>query len=84
MVRRSWLLDLQPCEPGREKEMLRTNEGNIDRLIRVVVGLGLLALVFLGPETAWGWLGLIPLLTGLFGFCPLYRMLGVDTCPARR
>ena len=84
MVRRPWLLDLQPCEPGREKEMLRTNEGNIDRLIRVVVGLGLLALVFLGPETAWGWLGLIPLLTGLFGFCPLYRMLGVDTCPARR
>lgn len=64
--------------------MLRANEGRVDRLIRVLVGLALIALVFVGPKTAWGWLGLIPLLTGLVGFCPLYRMLGIDTCSVRR
>ena len=64
--------------------MLRANEGKVDRLIRVLAGLALIALVFVGPKTAWGWLGLIPLLTGLAGFCPLYRMLGIDTCSVRR
>ena len=64
--------------------MLRANEGKVDRLIRVLAGLALIALVFVGPKTAWGWLGLIPLLTGLVGFCPLYRMLGIDTCSVRR
>ncbi|WP_066554462.1 YgaP family membrane protein [Croceicoccus bisphenolivorans] len=56
------------------------NEGKIDRALRVLVGLVLIALVFVGPQTAWGWLGLIPLLTGLFGFCPLYGLIGVNTC----
>ena len=60
------------------------NEGFIDRLLRVAVGLFLLALVFVGPQTPWGWLGLIPLVTGLLGFCPLYRLIGVNTCPAGR
>ncbi len=55
------------------------NEGTIDRGLRVAVGLGLIALVFTGPHTAWGWLGLVPLLTGLVGFCPLYRLIGKDT-----
>jgi hypothetical protein len=64
--------------------MLRTNEGSIDRLLRVLVGLALIAIVFVGPQTPWGWLGLIPLITGLFGFCPLYRLFGINTCPARR
>lgn len=56
------------------------NEGKIDRTIRVAVGLFLLSLVFIGPQTAWGWLGLIPLVTGLVGSCPIYRLLGVNTC----
>lgn len=56
------------------------NEGNIDRALRIILGLGLLALVFVGPQTPWGWIGLVPLITGLVGFCPLYRLIGINTC----
>lgn len=55
------------------------NEGTLDRAIRIVLGLGLLAMVFVGPHTWLGWLGVVPLLTGVVGFCPLYRLLGVRT-----
>ncbi|WP_460854204.1 YgaP family membrane protein [Pseudomaricurvus hydrocarbonicus] len=61
--------------------MMKTNVGTIDRTIRVVVGLILLALVVVGPKTLWGLIGLVPLLTGLVGFCPLYRLIGLNTCP---
>ncbi len=57
------------------------NEGNVDRIIRVVVGLGLLSLVVVGPQSMWGLVGLVPLLTGIFGFCPAYKLLGMNTCP---
>ncbi|MFC4257750.1 DUF2892 domain-containing protein [Marinobacter lacisalsi] len=57
------------------------NEGKIDRTLRVLVGLVLLSLVFVGPQSLWGLIGLVPLLTGLVGFCPLYRVLGLNTCP---
>jgi hypothetical protein len=57
------------------------NVGGIDRIARVVVGLILLALVFVGPQTPWGWIGLVPLLTGLISWCPLYTLLGFNTCP---
>jgi hypothetical protein len=57
------------------------NEGKVDRVIRVVLGLGLLATVFVGPQSALGWLGVVPLVTGLVGFCPLYRLLGLRTLP---
>lgn len=56
------------------------NEGRIDRTVRVVFGLALLALVFVGPKTWLGLVGLIPLVTGVFGFCPLYRLVGIRTC----
>lgn len=56
------------------------NEGNIDRALRIILGLGLLTLVFVGPQTPWGWIGLVPLVTGLVGFCPLYRLIGINTC----
>ncbi|MBO6852946.1 MAG: DUF2892 domain-containing protein [Marivivens sp.] len=56
------------------------NEGTLDRVVRVVLGLVLLSLVFTGPQTAWGWIGIVPLVTGLVGFCPLYRIFGVSTC----
>ncbi len=59
------------------------NAGTIDRSIRVVVGLILLSLVFIGPQTLWGWVGLVPLVTGLVGFCPLYRLIGLNTCPIK-
>ena len=60
------------------------NEGNLDRALRVIVGLVLLALVFVGPKTPLGWIGIVPLLTGLVGFCPAYRLFGIRTCAARR
>jgi hypothetical protein len=56
------------------------NEGTLDRALRVVIGLVLIALVFAGPKTAWGWIGLVPLVTGLVGFCPAYRLVGINTC----
>ena len=56
------------------------NEGNIDRALRIIAGLALLALVFVGPQTPWGWIGIVPLVTGLVSFCPLYRLLGINTC----
>jgi Protein of unknown function (DUF2892) len=64
-------------------KILPTNEHAIERLIRVVVGAGLLALVFVGPHTTWGLLGAIPLLTGLLGSCPAYTLLGVSTCKTK-
>ena len=57
------------------------NEGTLDRGLRIIAGLILLSLVFVGPQTPIGWVGLVPLLTGLVGFCPLYRMFGMSTCP---
>ncbi|MGO9004382.1 MAG: DUF2892 domain-containing protein [Beijerinckiaceae bacterium] len=57
-----------------------TNEGTVDRVLRAIVGLALISLVFVGPHTAWGWIGLVPLLTGVVGFCPAYRLLGIRTC----
>ena len=58
-----------------------TNEGTIDRAIRIILGLGLLSLVFVGPQSSLGYVGLVPLVTGLIGFCPLYRVFGLRTCP---
>jgi hypothetical protein len=56
------------------------NEGTIDRVLRTGLGIALISLVFVGPQTPWGGLGLVPLLTGVVGFCPLYRLVGVNTC----
>jgi DUF2892 family protein len=58
-----------------------TNEGTVDRVLRVALGVTLLALVFVGPKTMWGLFGIVPLLTGLAGTCPLYSILGIRTCP---
>ena len=56
------------------------NEGNLDRILRVVVGAVAISLVFVGPQSAWGWVGLVPLVTGLVGNCPVYSLLGINTC----
>jgi len=63
---------------------MKLNEGAVDRILRIIVGLVVLSLAFVGPQTAWGYLGVIPLLTGIVGFCPLYALLGVNTCKATR
>ncbi|MCW3798228.1 DUF2892 domain-containing protein [Sphingomonas sp. BN140010] len=63
--------------------MLARNEGPLDRTLRVILGFAMLSLVFVGPKTNWGYLGLVPLVTGLVGTCPLYRLFGFNTCPVR-
>lgn len=56
------------------------NEGPLDRTLRVIAGLGILSLAFVGPQTPWAYVGLVPLVTGLVGFCPAYALIGVNTC----
>ena len=63
---------------------MKVNEGTIDRTIRIIAGLVLISLVFIGPQTPWGWIGVVPLGTALLGYCPLYSLLGIKTCPAQK
>lgn len=62
---------------------MKTNVGSIDRAVRIAVGAGLIVAVLLDRIGPWGWLGLIPLLTGIFRFCPAYLPLGIRTCKIR-
>ncbi len=64
--------------------MFTLNESGLDRALRVSLGIGLLSLTVLGPHTLWGLVGLVPLLTGFVGFCPLYRIFGFSTCATPR
>lgn len=57
--------------------MFTRNVGSADRIFRILLGLVVLSLVFVGPKSAWGWLGLVPLITGFVSFCPLYAALGI-------
>jgi hypothetical protein len=68
-----------------EKHM-KANVGGIDRVLRVLVGIGLLALVFVleGDARWWGLVGIVPLATGLARFCPAYTLFGLNTCPLER
>jgi hypothetical protein len=59
---------------------MKQNVGSIDRTIRIIVGLGLISLVFIGPQTVWGWIGVVPLATAIIGWCPPYALLGINTC----
>lgn len=62
---------------------MKANVGGIDRVLRIVLGLALIALTLTGAIGAWGWIGLVPLATAAMGFCPLYTVLGFSTCPVR-
>ncbi len=64
--------------------MFKTNVGGIDRILRIVVGLALIGLTLAGTIGAWGWIGVVPLLTGALSTCPLYSILGFDTCPMKK
>ena len=67
--------------------MFKTKEGSIDRGLRILVGLALLAAFFVYPEASWRYwtlIGVVPLLTGLVGSCPLYSILGISTCPVKK
>ena len=59
---------------------MEKNVGGMDRILRIIIGLGLISLVYVGPQTPWGWIGVIPLLSAIAGFCPAYRLVGLNTC----
>lgn len=59
---------------------MKCNVGTIDRVLRVVIGLVLIALAATGTIGVWGWIGVVPLLTGIFGICPAYTIIGMNTC----
>ena len=59
------------------------NMGSADRAIRAIIGVVLLALVFIGPQTAWGWIGIVPIATALMGNCPAYSLVGIKTCKSQ-
>jgi O-antigen ligase len=62
---------------------MKTNVGGIDKIARIVVGAVLILLALTGTIGAWGWIGIVPLATGLFNFCPLYSLIGVNTCKTK-
>jgi hypothetical protein len=80
-TRRLALARLALVDSQTEALAMSSNVGGIDRILRIVVGLVLISLVFIGPKTAWGWIGIIPLATALIGWCPLYVPLGISSCP---
>lgn len=63
---------------------MKTNEGTVDRVLRIGGGLVLMALAATGTVGAWGYIGVVPLLMGAIGYCPLYTLLGISTCPMKR
>ena len=66
-----------------EEQSMKNSEGTIDRALRVIAGLVLIALTLTGTIGVWGWIGVVPVLTGLLGWCPVYTLLGLNTCPMK-
>ena len=62
---------------------MKFNVGGVDRILRIIIGLVLIVLAATGTVGWWGWLGVIPLLTGVVRFCPLYSLVGMNTCPMK-
>ncbi len=62
---------------------MKRNVGNIERVIRIVAGLAIISLAFWGPKSSWGYLGIVPLLTGFIGYCPPYALFGISTCKTK-
>jgi hypothetical protein len=67
-----------------QEQSMKSNVGGIDRILRIVLGLALIALTLTGTIGVWGWIGLVPLATAVFGFCPLYTVLGMNTCAMKK
>lgn len=63
---------------------MKSNVGGIDKVLRIVVGAGLIGVTVAGFLPVWGYIGVVPLLTGLLGWCPLYPLLGINTCPNKK
>jgi Protein of unknown function (DUF2892) len=68
----------------RGDEDMKTNVGQFDQIIRIIVGIALIAMTLKGMIGAWGWIGLVPLFTGAIRSCPLYSVLGMSTCPTEK
>ena len=62
---------------------MKANEGTIDRAMRIIAGLALIALAYTGTIGMWGYIGIMPLLTGILGICPAYSIFGISTCPLK-
>lgn len=62
---------------------MKSNVGGIDRILRIILGLALITMTLTGTIGVWGWIGVVPLLTGAVGWCPPYALLGVNTCPMK-
>ena len=77
-LRRNWAR--MPRDVVVLGDTMKQNVHNIERVVRVIVGLVIISLVFIGPQSAWGWVGLIPLATGIIGWCPPYALFGFSTC----
>ncbi|WP_048440736.1 DUF2892 domain-containing protein [Caenimonas sp. SL110] len=60
---------------------MKVNEGTLDRSVRVIAGIALIAMAYMGTIGAWGYIGIVPIITGALGMCPLYSLLGISTCP---
>jgi hypothetical protein len=82
---------VEPVGPAQDRinqgdSVMAANVGGIDRTLRIVVGIAVLALFFVleGNARYWALVGLVPLFTGIFSFCPLYTVLGLNTCPMKR
>jgi len=85
MIRPNLLLE--PTRTGRTIIMMKKNVGTIDRAMRIIAGLVLLAMFFVYPDASWRYwtlIGVIPLATGLLSSCPLYTLLGISTCPMQK
>lgn len=63
---------------------MKMNEHTVDRALRVIAGLALITLAATGTVGVWGWIGVLPLLTGAIGFCPAYAILGMSTCSMKK
>lgn len=63
---------------------MKINVGSVDRALRIIVGLALIGLAATGTIGVWGWIGVVPLLTGIFKFCPAYAIFGMNTCPMEK
>jgi hypothetical protein len=62
---------------------MKSNVGGIDKIARIILGAALIGVTIAGLLPAWGYIGIVPLVTGLFGWCPAYRLIGLNTCPMR-
>lgn len=66
------------------EKIMKANVGSVDRIMRIAAGLVLIGLTLAGQIGVWGWIGVVPLLTGIFKFCPAYTLFGMNTCPMQK